>query len=165
MRSHFPKRLQKKAKRGFKGYPIGTVAFYGPDNRFASKIAAAVHVSDDPLAPVESHQPKSPPFAVLTDLLSVEPSEPTFPQSVGDPPDNGGLADPEYARQQQDAPGNHSALLRRLGVEGRESPRHFLPAALRALRFRRFVLGNAFALLEDLATGFAPILTRRQGPS
>jgi hypothetical protein len=42
MRSHFPKRLQKKAKRGFRGYPVGTVAFYGPDNRFASKVAAAV---------------------------------------------------------------------------------------------------------------------------
>ena len=42
MRSRFPKRLQKKAKRGFKGYPIGTVAFYGPDNRFASKVAVAV---------------------------------------------------------------------------------------------------------------------------
>jgi hypothetical protein len=47
MRSHFPKRLQKKAKRGFKGYPIGTVAFYGPDNRFASKIAAAVIPGED----------------------------------------------------------------------------------------------------------------------
>jgi hypothetical protein len=42
MRSKFPKRIQKKAKRGFRGYPVGTVAFYGPDNRFASKVAAAV---------------------------------------------------------------------------------------------------------------------------
>lgn len=47
MRSHFPKRLQKKAKRGFKGYPIGTVAFYGPDNRFASKVAVAVILGED----------------------------------------------------------------------------------------------------------------------
>jgi hypothetical protein len=47
MRSRFPKRLQKKAKRGFKGYPIGTVAFYGPDNRFASKVAAAVILGED----------------------------------------------------------------------------------------------------------------------
>jgi hypothetical protein len=72
---------------------------------------------------------------------------------------------PGYARQQQDAGSSHSALLRRLGVEGQESPRHFLPAALRALRFRRFVLGDAFALREDLVTGFAPILVRRYGPS
>lgn len=47
MKPHFPKRLQKKAKRGFKGYPIGTVAFYGPDNRFASKLAAAVLPGED----------------------------------------------------------------------------------------------------------------------
>ncbi len=25
MKSHFPKRLQKKAKRGFRGYPVGEV--------------------------------------------------------------------------------------------------------------------------------------------
>lgn len=42
MKSKFPKRIQKKAKRGFRGYPVSTVAFYGPDNRFASKVAAAV---------------------------------------------------------------------------------------------------------------------------
>ena len=42
MKSHFPKRLHKKAKRGFRGYPVGTIAFYGPDDRFASKVAAAI---------------------------------------------------------------------------------------------------------------------------
>ena len=47
MRSRFPKRLQKKAKRGFRGYPIGTVAFYGPDNRFASKVAVAAIPGED----------------------------------------------------------------------------------------------------------------------
>ena len=47
MNSHFPKRLQKKAKKGFKGYPVGTVAFYGPDNRFASKVAVSVILGDD----------------------------------------------------------------------------------------------------------------------
>jgi hypothetical protein len=34
--------LQKKAKRGVRGYPVGTIAFYGPDDRRASKIAASV---------------------------------------------------------------------------------------------------------------------------
>jgi hypothetical protein len=34
--------LEKKAKRGARGYPVGTVVFYGPDNRRATKIAAAV---------------------------------------------------------------------------------------------------------------------------
>jgi hypothetical protein len=47
MKSHFPKRLQKKVKKGFRGYPVGTVAFYGPDNRFASKVAVAVILGDD----------------------------------------------------------------------------------------------------------------------
>ena len=52
MKSRFPKRLQKKAKKGFKGYPVGTVAFYGPDNRFASKVTAAVIAGEgeDPAA-------------------------------------------------------------------------------------------------------------------
>lgn len=53
MRSRFPKRLQKKAKRGFKGYPIGTVAFYGPDNRFASKVAVAIVGEDQEAAALE----------------------------------------------------------------------------------------------------------------
>jgi len=34
--------LEKKAKRGPAGYPVGTIAFYGPDNRRASKAAVAV---------------------------------------------------------------------------------------------------------------------------
>jgi hypothetical protein len=113
-----------------------------------------VHVSDDPRGPVESHQPKSAPIALLRISF----------QSVGDPPDDGGLADPGYARQQQDAAGNHSALLGRLRIEGRESPCDLFAFAFRALRFGRLVLGDTLALLEDLATGFAPIFIRRHGP-
>ena len=109
-----------------------------------------VHVSDDPLGPVESDQPKSAPTAVPADLLRVEPAEFPSLQSLGDPPDDGGLADPGYARQQQDAPGNHSALLRRLRIEGRESPCDLFAFAFRALRFGRLVLGDALALVEDL---------------
>lgn len=37
-----PSWLTKKAGRGFQGYPIGTVAFYGPTPHLATKIAAAV---------------------------------------------------------------------------------------------------------------------------
>ncbi len=47
MKSHLPKRLHKKAKKGFRGYPVGTLAFYGPDNRFASKLAASVILGED----------------------------------------------------------------------------------------------------------------------
>ena len=34
--------LTKKARRGFRGYPIGTVAFYGPTADLATKIAVAI---------------------------------------------------------------------------------------------------------------------------
>jgi hypothetical protein len=34
--------LHKKARRGFRGYPIATVAFYGPDDTRASKVAVAI---------------------------------------------------------------------------------------------------------------------------
>ena len=33
--------LKKKAKQGMRGYPVGTIAFYGPDNRRASKVAVS----------------------------------------------------------------------------------------------------------------------------
>lgn len=34
--------LHKKARRGFHGYPIASVAFYGPDDRRASKVAVGI---------------------------------------------------------------------------------------------------------------------------
>ena len=34
--------LTKRANKGFRGYPIGTVAFYGPNDRRASKVAVGV---------------------------------------------------------------------------------------------------------------------------
>ncbi len=36
------KRIAKKAKRGFRGYPVGTLSCYGPDDRRASKLVAAI---------------------------------------------------------------------------------------------------------------------------
>jgi len=45
--------LRKKAKRGFRGYPIATVAFYGPTVERASKVVASIVASEgadpDPL--------------------------------------------------------------------------------------------------------------------
>ena len=35
-------RLKKKTRRGFRGYPIATIAFYGPDDKRASKVAVAL---------------------------------------------------------------------------------------------------------------------------
>ena len=34
--------LRKKTKQGMRGYPVGTIAFYGPDNQRASKVAVSV---------------------------------------------------------------------------------------------------------------------------
>ena len=41
------KRLAKKAKRGFRGYPVGTLCCYGPDDRRASKLVAAIVEEED----------------------------------------------------------------------------------------------------------------------
>ena len=34
--------LRKRAKKGFRGYPVGTIAFYGPTAQRASKVAVAI---------------------------------------------------------------------------------------------------------------------------
>ena len=39
--------LKKKAHRGFRGYPVATIAFYGPDDKRASKVAVGILHSED----------------------------------------------------------------------------------------------------------------------
>jgi hypothetical protein len=39
--------LRRKAKVGVRGYPAGTIAYYGPDDRRASKVAVNVIMSED----------------------------------------------------------------------------------------------------------------------
>src|SRR3982751_5332254 len=39
-RSNSP--LRQKARRGFRGYPIATIAFYGPNDQRASKVVVAI---------------------------------------------------------------------------------------------------------------------------
>jgi hypothetical protein len=34
--------LEKRARRGFHGYPVATVAFYGPDDQHATKVAVGI---------------------------------------------------------------------------------------------------------------------------
>lgn len=34
--------LWKKARRGFVGYPVATVAFYGPDDKVATKVSVGI---------------------------------------------------------------------------------------------------------------------------
>jgi hypothetical protein len=36
------KRLSKKARKGFRGCPVGTIACYGPDDRRASKMVVSI---------------------------------------------------------------------------------------------------------------------------
>jgi len=38
--------LRKKARRGNRGYPLATVAYYGPTDAFASKVAVGVVQAD-----------------------------------------------------------------------------------------------------------------------
>jgi hypothetical protein len=45
-KSRAEKWLAKKAKNGFRGYPVGTIAFYGPDNKRASKVAVGIVLSE-----------------------------------------------------------------------------------------------------------------------
>ena len=40
-------KLDKKARKGFRGYPLATVAFYGPDDTRASKVAVGIVERDD----------------------------------------------------------------------------------------------------------------------
>lgn len=47
--------LKKKAKAGFRGYPIATIAFYGPDDRRASKVAVGIIAAPDS-DPVDLHR-------------------------------------------------------------------------------------------------------------
>ena len=39
--------LKKKARKGYRGHPIATVAYYGPDNQFASKVAVGIILHED----------------------------------------------------------------------------------------------------------------------
>src|SRR3954453_17881609 len=41
------KRLTKKAKKGFRGFPVATVAFYGPDNHRASNLTAGIFLAEN----------------------------------------------------------------------------------------------------------------------
>jgi hypothetical protein len=41
-----PTRLEKKARRGHRGYPVATLAFYGPDASRASKVVVGIILSE-----------------------------------------------------------------------------------------------------------------------
>jgi hypothetical protein len=41
------RRIDRKARGGFRGYPIGTVAYHGPTDQFASKVVASIVKTED----------------------------------------------------------------------------------------------------------------------
>jgi len=43
----FLKRLSKKARKGMRGYPVATIAFYGPNLSRATKVAVGILRSDN----------------------------------------------------------------------------------------------------------------------
>ena len=40
-------KLEKRAARGFQGYPVATVAFYGPDETRATKVSVGIAITED----------------------------------------------------------------------------------------------------------------------
>jgi hypothetical protein len=52
MEDRFLKRLRKKAKKGLRGWPLATIAFYGPNLSQASKVAVGIMPSRDAPADV-----------------------------------------------------------------------------------------------------------------
>jgi hypothetical protein len=39
--------LEKRSRRGFRGYPVATVAFYGPDDQRATKVTVGIVSAED----------------------------------------------------------------------------------------------------------------------
>lgn len=89
-------RFKKKGQRGFRGYPVGTVAYYGPNDQRASKVVVAIiaakgtepeikkwfsedtdvradaTINNELLLFVEAHEPKS---VVIADRIMGYPHE------------------------------------------------------------------------------------------
>jgi hypothetical protein len=46
LKGRFRDALVKQARRGSRGFPVATVAYYGPDDKRASKVAVGIVLSD-----------------------------------------------------------------------------------------------------------------------
>lgn len=42
----FKDKLAKKARKGFQGYPVATIAYYGPDDSKATKVAVGIVLAE-----------------------------------------------------------------------------------------------------------------------
>ena len=59
-------RLSKRAKRGFRGYPIATVALYGPDDPAATKLTVGIVPASMPRPQIlGAGSPKGPISAMM----------------------------------------------------------------------------------------------------
>jgi hypothetical protein len=67
--------LEKQSRRGFRGYPLGTVAFYGPDDQRATKVAVGIIAAEGADA-----DPLRRWFSEHTDARS----DPTIVRQIGD---------------------------------------------------------------------------------
>lgn len=47
LKERHTKALRKKVDRGFAGYPVATVAYYGPDDNVATKVAVGIIPGED----------------------------------------------------------------------------------------------------------------------
>lgn len=47
LRERHIKALRKRAKRGFAGYPAATIAFYGPTDKVATKVAVGIVAAEE----------------------------------------------------------------------------------------------------------------------
>ncbi|MGH8628365.1 MAG: hypothetical protein ACREYC_24900 [Gammaproteobacteria bacterium] len=47
LKERHTKALRKKADRGFAGYPVATVAYYGPNDQVATKVAVGIIAGED----------------------------------------------------------------------------------------------------------------------
>src|ERR1700719_4238225 len=47
MEDRFLKRLRKKSRRGLRGWPVATIAFYGPNLSQATKVAVGIVPSEN----------------------------------------------------------------------------------------------------------------------
>jgi hypothetical protein len=45
--------LEKKANRGFRGYPIATIVDYGPNDKVATKVAVSILINEDDIIALE----------------------------------------------------------------------------------------------------------------
>ena len=46
-KKHSRSALRRQAQKGFRGYPIATIAYYGPDDKFASKVAVGIMLREE----------------------------------------------------------------------------------------------------------------------